>query len=29
MKPAWGALTHIFGRVAMGMSTLVTDIARP
>jgi len=28
-KPEWGALTHIFGRVAMGMNTLVTDIARP
>ena len=28
-KPAWGALTHIFGRVTTGRSTLVTDIARP
>ena len=27
-KPAWGALTHLFGRVTTGKSTLVTDIAR-
>ena len=28
-KPAWGALTHIFGRVTTGKGTLVADIARP
>ena len=28
-KPAWGALTHIFGKEATGKSTLVPDIARP
>ena len=28
-KPMWGALTHLFGRVTTGKSTLVTDIARP
>ena len=28
-KPAWGALTHLFGRVTTGKSTLVADIARP
>lgn len=27
-KPMWGALTHLFGRVLTGKSTLVTDIAR-
>ena len=28
-RPMWGALTHLFGRVTTGKSTLVTDIARP
>ena len=27
-KPMWGALTHLFGKVVTGKSTLVTDIAR-
>ena len=28
-KPMWGALTHMFGKMTTGKSTLVTDIARP
>ena len=28
-RPMWGALTHLFGRVTTGKSTLVTDMARP
>lgn len=27
-KPAWNALTHVFGKVTTGKSTLVADIAR-
>ena len=27
-RPMWGALTHLFGRVTTGKSTLVTDMAR-
>ena len=27
-KPMWRALTHMFGAVTTGKSTLVTDIAR-
>ena len=27
--PAWGVLTHVFGKMTTGKSTLVTDIVWP